>query len=71
MKRATLERGPRSARLRYHQFGLLPLVYFVASSPAILLLCAVAKGLGMGPAVANGFDLVNQFVPAESLTEGG
>jgi MFS family permease len=51
-------------------FGVMPFLYFAATSIPVLALCAGAIGLGIAPTLIGAFGLVDQIVPAGSLTEG-
>jgi MFS family permease len=51
-------------------FAVLPFVYFAASSPGTLAVCTFAVGLGIAPTLIGAFSLIDQIVPAASLTEG-
>ncbi|MDQ2839199.1 MAG: MFS transporter [Actinomycetota bacterium] len=51
-------------------FGVLPLLYFVASSVPVLAVCTGLVGLGIAPTLIGGFGLVDSIVPTTSLTEG-
>ena len=51
-------------------FGVLPLLYLVATSVPGLAVCTFVIGLGIAPTLIGGFGLVDQIVPAGSLTEG-
>jgi MFS family permease len=51
-------------------FGVMPLLYFAATSIPVLALCAGVIGLGIAPTLIGAFGLVDQIVPAGSLTEG-
>lgn len=51
-------------------FGLLPLLYLAATSVAVLAVCTALVGLGIAPTLIAGFGLVDEIVPATSLTEG-
>jgi MFS family permease len=51
-------------------FGVMPFLYFAATSIPVLALCAGVIGLGIAPTLIGAFGLVDQIVPAGSLTEG-
>lgn len=51
-------------------FGVMPFLYFAATSIPVLALCAGVVGLGIAPTLIGAFGLVDQIVPAGSLTEG-
>ncbi|MGI8761448.1 MAG: MFS transporter [Jatrophihabitantaceae bacterium] len=51
-------------------FGALPFVYFAATSPATLAACTFVVGLGIAPTLIGGFGLIDEIVPAATLTEG-
>ena len=51
-------------------FGLMPFLYFAATSIPVLALCAGVIGLGIAPTLIGAFGLVDQIVPTSSLTEG-
>jgi len=51
-------------------FGVMPFLYFAATSIPVLALCAGVIGLGIAPTLIGAFGLVDQIVPASSLTEG-
>lgn len=51
-------------------FAVLPFVYFAATSPGTLAVCTFAVGLGIAPTLIGAFSLIDQIVPAASLTEG-
>ena len=51
-------------------FGLLPLLYLVADSVPAVAICTFFVGLGVAPTLIGGFGLIDQIVPANSLTEG-
>jgi MFS family permease len=60
----------RRFRLQSAVFGALPLVLLVATNVPVLAGCAFVIGLGVAPALITMFGLVQQLVPARSLTEG-
>jgi MFS family permease len=51
-------------------FAVLPAVLFIATNVPVLAACAFVLGLGIAPALITMFGLVQQIVPARSLTEG-
>jgi MFS family permease len=51
-------------------FGVLPFLYFAATSIPTLAVCTAVVGLGIAPTLIGGFGLVDSIVPARSLTEG-
>jgi MFS family permease len=51
-------------------FGLLPFLYFAATSTTTLAVCTAVVGLGIAPTLIGGFGLVDEIVPAAALTEG-
>jgi MFS family permease len=51
-------------------FGVLPFLYFAATSTVTLALLTAVVGLGIAPTLIGGFGLVDQIVPTSSLTEG-
>jgi MFS family permease len=51
-------------------FAVLPFLYFAATSPATLAACTFVVGLGIAPTLIGAFGLIDQLVPAASLTEG-
>jgi MFS family permease len=51
-------------------FGLLPLLYFAATSIPTLALLTAVVGLGIAPTLIAGFALVDSIVPPAALTEG-
>lgn len=51
-------------------FGLLPLLYLLAGTPAELAGLTFVIGLGIAPTLIGGFGLVDAIVPAAFLTEG-
>ncbi|HEX2901989.1 MAG TPA: MFS transporter, partial [Jatrophihabitans sp.] len=51
-------------------FGVLPLLYLLARTPAQLAVCTFFVGLGIAPTLIGGFGLVDAIVPVASLTEG-
>lgn len=51
-------------------FGVLPLLFFAATSIGVLAVCAGVIGLGIAPTLIGAFGLVDAIVPAGSLTEG-
>ncbi|HEX8768674.1 MAG TPA: MFS transporter [Jatrophihabitans sp.] len=51
-------------------FGVMPFLYFAATSIPVLAVCAGVIGLGIAPTLIGAFGLVDQIVPASSLTEG-
>lgn len=51
-------------------FGVMPLLFFAATSIPVLALCAGVIGLGIAPTLIGAFGLVDSIVPANSLTEG-
>jgi MFS family permease len=60
----------RRFRLQSVLFALLPCVLLVATRVPVLAVCAFVLGLGIAPALITMFGLVQQIVPARSLTEG-
>ncbi|HEY7008289.1 MAG TPA: MFS transporter [Jatrophihabitantaceae bacterium] len=57
-------------RLQASIFAVLPLVFLAATNVAVLAVCAFLVGLGTAPTLITAFGLVEQLVPAASLTEG-
>jgi MFS family permease len=59
-------------RFRIHAvtFGILPILFFAATNVPTLILCALIVGLGIAPLAITSFGLIENLVPAESLTEG-
>lgn len=57
-------------RLQAVAFGLLPLLFLAASEVWVLAVCAFVVGLGIAPTLITAFGLIEQLVPAASLTEG-
>jgi MFS family permease len=51
-------------------FGVLPLLYLLAGTPAELAVCTFFVGLGVAPTLIASFGLIDSLVPAASLTEG-
>jgi len=51
-------------------FGVMPFLYFAATSIGVLAVCAGVIGLGIAPTLIGAFGLVDQIVPTSSLTEG-
>jgi MFS family permease len=51
-------------------FAVLPFLYFAATSPPTLAVCTFVVGLGIAPTLIGAFGLIDQIVPAASLTEG-
>lgn len=51
-------------------FGVMPFLYFAATSVGWLALCAGIVGLGIAPTLIGAFGLVDKIVPPGSLTEG-
>ncbi|MGX7680639.1 MFS transporter [Jatrophihabitans sp. DSM 45814] len=51
-------------------FGVLPFLYFAATSVLTLAFFTAIIGLGIAPTLISGFGLVDSIVPARSLTEG-
>jgi MFS family permease len=51
-------------------FGVLPVLYFAATSTLTLALLTAVVGLGIAPTLIGGFGLVDSIVPTSSLTEG-
>ena len=60
----------RRFRVQSIVFALLPVVLFAATNVPVLAVCAFVLGLGIAPALITMFGLVQQIVPARSLTEG-
>jgi MFS family permease len=60
----------RRFRLQSLVFAVLPAVLFAATNVPVLAGCAFVLGLGIAPALITMFGLVQQIVPARSLTEG-
>jgi MFS family permease len=60
----------RRFRLQSVGFALLPCVLLGATRVPVLAACAFVLGLGIAPALITMFGLVQQIVPARSLTEG-
>jgi MFS family permease len=60
----------RRFRLQSLVFAVLPVVLFAATNVPVLAACAFVLGLGIAPALITMFGLVQQIVPARSLTEG-
>jgi MFS family permease len=59
-------------RFRCHALilGGLPLVFLAVTNIGVLAVCAFAVGLGIAPTLITAFGLIEQIVPAMSLTEG-
>jgi MFS family permease len=57
-------------RLQAVLFGLLPALFLVAWNVGVLAACAFVIGLGIAPTLITSFGLIEQIVPARSLTEG-
>lgn len=51
-------------------FGVLPVLYLLARTPAELAVCTFFVGFGIAPTLIGSFGLVDSIVPAASLTEG-
>jgi MFS family permease len=51
-------------------FGVMPFLFLAATSIPVLAVCAGLVGLGIAPTLIGAFGLVDQIVPASSLTEG-
>jgi MFS family permease len=60
----------RRFRLQSVVFAVLPCVLLAATRIPVLAVCAFVLGLGIAPALITMFGLVQQVVPARSLTEG-
>lgn len=65
-------RSDNLARFRVQAvvFAVLPGALLVASNVAVLAVAGFVLGLGIAPALINVFGLIQQIVPARSLTEG-
>ena len=50
--------------------GLLPWLFFAATSVPSLAVISVVIGFGVAPTLIGGFSLIDSLVPARSLTEG-
>ena len=57
-------------RLQTVLFGLLPVLFLLAWNVGVLAACAFVVGLGIAPTLITAFGLIEQLVPARSLTEG-
>lgn len=57
-------------RLQAVFFGVLPALFLVAWNVGVLAACAFVVGLGIAPTLITAFGLIEQIVPARSLTEG-
>jgi MFS family permease len=57
-------------RIQSIAFALLPILLLAATNVPVLTGCAFVLGLGVAPALITMFGLVQQIVPARSLTEG-
>jgi MFS family permease len=51
-------------------FAVLSLLYLVAGSVPVLAVCTFVTGLGIAPTLIGAFGLVDEVMPAGSLTEG-
>jgi MFS family permease len=51
-------------------FGVLPLLFLAAANLAVLPVLAAVVGLGIAPALINGFALVEELIPGSALVEG-
>jgi MFS family permease len=51
-------------------FAVLSLLYLAASSVPVLAVCTFVTGLGIAPTLIGAFGLVDEVMPASSLTEG-
>jgi MFS family permease len=51
-------------------FAVLSLLYLVAGSVPVLAVCTFITGLGIAPTLIGAFGLVDEVMPAGSLTEG-
>lgn len=65
-------RAPLRDRFRQQAviFGLLPVLFLLAPNVAVLSICAFVVGLGIAPTLITAFGLIEQLMPAGSLTEG-
>jgi MFS family permease len=57
-------------RLQAVLFGALPVLFLVAWNVGVLAPVAFVVGLGIAPTLITAFGLIEQLVPARSLTEG-
>lgn len=57
-------------RIQSTIFAVLPVLFLAALNVQMLAVCAFIVGLGISPALITTFGLIEQLVPAESLTEG-
>lgn len=51
-------------------FAVLPVLFLAAVNIGVLALCAFVAGLGIAPTLITAFGLIENIVPAASLTEG-
>jgi MFS family permease len=51
-------------------FAVLPVLFLIATNVGVLAVCSFVVGLGTAPTLITAFGLVEQLVPAASLTEG-
>lgn len=51
-------------------FGVMPLVFLLATNVVVLALCAFVVGLTVAPTLINAFGLIDHIVASTSLTEG-
>lgn len=61
---------PDRFRLQALLFGALPVLFLAARNVAALAVSAFVVGLGIAPTLITAFGLIEQLVPARSLTEG-
>jgi MFS family permease len=57
-------------RMQAALFAVLPVIFFAAVNVGTLAVCAFVVGLGIAPTLITLFGLIEQIVPAASLTEG-
>jgi MFS family permease len=51
-------------------FGVLPFLFLAATNIGVLAVCAFVVGLAIAPTLITAFSMIEQLVPAMSLTEG-
>lgn len=57
-------------RIQAVVFGVLPPLFLLATNIPVLAACAFVVGLGIAPTLTTAFGLIEELVPAASLTEG-
>jgi MFS family permease len=57
-------------RVQAAVFAVLPVVLLAAVNVPVLAVCGFVLGIGIAPTLITAFGLVQQIVPARSLTEG-